>query len=209
MIELSALCLSLKLASVTSIILLVFGLPLAYFVANSKSHWTSVFETFLLLPIVLPPTVLGFYLLIGLSSVGWAFTFTGLVVGSVIYSFAFAFQSFVTGFQGVDREFFEVSASLGDSPTKTFFRVALPLAKNSIYTGVLLSFAHTLGEFGAVLMIGGNIQGETRTLSISVYDQVQSLDFKSAHRTSIFLLCFSFGILLFISVLKKKTGYRR
>lgn len=209
MIELSSLILSLKLASVTSFILLISGLPLAYVVARSQSRWMSVFETILLLPVVLPPTVLGFYLLIGLTSIGWAFTFIGLVIGSIIYSFAFAFQSFVTGFQSIEHEFFDVSASLGDSPFKTFFRVALPLAKNSIYTGLLISFAHTLGEFGAVLMIGGNIQGETRTLSISIYDQVQSLDFKSAHRTSLFLLCFSFGILLFVSLLKKKVGQRR
>ncbi len=208
MIEFDALFLSLKLASLTSLILLFFGLPLAFVIARSQTKWTSLIETLLLLPIVLPPTVLGFYLLIALSSGGLAFTFFGLVVGSVIYSFSFAFQSFVSGFQSIAHEFYEVSASLGDSPFKTFLRVAIPLAKNYIYTGMLLSFAHTLGEFGAVLMIGGNIPGETRTLSVSIYDQVQSLDFKSAHRTSLFLLGFSFAILLFVNLLKRKSQKR-
>ena len=205
MIEFDALLLSLKLAGATSFILLIVGLPLAYLVARSQTKWTSLLETFLLLPMVLPPSVLGFYLLIALSSIEWAFTFTGLVLGSVIYSFSFAFQSFVSGFQNIDSEFYEVSASLGDSPAQTFFRVALPLSRNSIYTGLLLSFAHTLGEFGVILMIGGNIRGQTRTLSISIYDQVQSLDFKSAHHTSLFLLGFSFCILFLVNLLKRKS----
>ncbi len=209
MIEMEALFLSLQLASLTSLILLLVGLPLSYFLARTQTAWSSLVESILLLPIVLPPTVLGFYLLIALSSINLAFSFAGLLLGSVIYSFSFAFQSFMSGFQSIDSEYFEVSASLGDSPVKTFLRVALPLARNSIMSGVLLSFAHSLGEFGAVLMIGGNIKGQTRTLSISLYDQVQSLDFKAAHRTSVFLLILSFLILSSVNLLKRNTRFRR
>ncbi len=209
MIEIDALYLSLRLAFLTSLIVLVIGLPISYMFARSRSSWIKLLESILLLPIVLPPSVLGFYLLISLSSIGWAFSFAGLLVGSIIYSFSFAFQSFVAGFKTIEAEYFEVSASLGDSATKSFFRVALPMAKNSIIAGTLLSFAHTLGEFGVVLMIGGNIRGQTRTLSIAIYDQVQALDFESAKRTSIFLLAFSFFILVLINYFKDKNEVAR
>ncbi len=209
MIETQALILSFELASITCLFLILVGLPLAYWISRAQSKWTSLIETFMLLPIVMPPTVLGFYLLIGLTSIGLAFTFVGLVVGSVIYSFSFAFQNFVSGFQAIDSEFFEVSSSLGDSAFKSFVRVAIPLAKNSIFSGILISFAHTLGEFGAVLMIGGNIKGQTRTLSISIYDQVQSLDYRAAHKTSLFLLFLSFSILLLVNLLKRNTWSKK
>jgi molybdate transport system permease protein len=204
MIDLNALGLSLKLATVTSLLLLILSLPLAYCMSRSRSQWTHILESILLLPIVLPPTVLGFYLLYFLSSVHLAFTFSGLLFGSILYSFPFAFQSFLSGFQSIDEDFFEVSSSLGDSHLQTFLRVAIPMARNSILSGVLLSFAHTLGEFGVVLMVGGNIEGQTRTLSISIYDQVQSLDFEKAHATAFFLLIFSFFILMLLGFLRKK-----
>ncbi len=209
MIDISALGLSLKLATVTSLALLFLSLPIAYLISRWRSPLKHFVESFLLLPIVLPPTVLGFYLLCFLSSFHLAFTFSGLVFGSMIYCFPFAFQSFLSGFQSIDEDFFEVSASLGDSPFQTFLNVAIPISRHSILSGLLLSFAHTLGEFGVVLMIGGNIEGQTRTLSISIYDQVQSFDFKSAHMTSLLLLIFSFLCLLALSWLRRQKVARR
>ncbi len=209
MIDLNALGLSLKLATLTSLLLFLISLPLAYWMSRSRSKLTHFLESFLMLPIVLPPTVLGFYLLYFLSSVHLAFSFSGLLFGSIIYSFPFAFQSFLAGFQSIDEDYYEVSASLGDSFWQCFMRVAVPMSQNSILAGLLLSFAHTIGEFGVVLMVGGNIAGQTRTLSISIYDQVQSLDFEKAHATALFLLILSFICLMILSLLRKKRRVSR
>jgi molybdate transport system permease protein len=209
MIDLNALTLSLRLASLTSLVLFLISLPLAYWMSRSQSKLTQILESILLLPIVLPPTVLGFYLLYFLSSVHLAFSFSGLLFGSVLYSFPFAFQSFLSGFQSIDEDYFDVSASLGDSFWQSFLRVAIPMSRNSILSGILLSFAHTIGEFGVVLMVGGNIAGQTRTLSISIYDQVQALDFEKAHATALFLLIFSFISLMLLSLLRKKRRVLR
>ena len=153
---------------------------------------------------MLPPTVLGFYLLKILAPVGLAFSFTGLLIASVIYSFPYAIQPFLASFRGIDRGLFEVAGTLGARPLDTFFRVVLPLALPGILSGSVLCFAHTLGEFGVVLMIGGNIPGVTRTLSISIYDQIQVLDYESANRTAAFLLFVSVLALLIRHFLEKK-----
>src|ERR1700722_16527388 len=183
-IDWKAFRLTVELAILVSAALLVIGLPLAYWIAFSPSRWRFLVGAVVALPIVLPPTVLGFYLLVALGSqspVGrwWqsvtghtlAFTFTGLVIGSIIYSLPFAVQPFAASFLSVDRKLLAASATLGASSFRTFFRVIMPLSVPGLITGVALAFAHTLGEFGVVLMVGGNIPGVTRTISISVYDQ--------------------------------------
>src|ERR1700674_2457355 len=196
-----ALVTTLKLASATSMILIVIGLPLSYWIAFSKWRWKFVVEAVVALPLVLPPTVLGFYVLLAmgphgpLGRFGLAFTFPGLVLGSVLYSLPFAVQPIAAAFGSVDRKYIEASWMLGVSNLETFFRVIVPQSWAGVMTGVVLSFAHTLGEFGVVLMVGGNIPGVTRTLSIDIYDQVQSLNYSSAARTSLVLLLLSFLIL--------------
>lgn len=197
----SALLLTLRLAGITTVILLAFALPLAYWLAFSTSRWKTPIQAIFALPIVLPPTVLGFYLLIALgpqTSLGrglthllghtLAFSFTGLVVGSVIYSFPFALQPLTTGFAATDRSLIDAAATLGSGRFDRMRRIVLPLARGSLLTAGVLSFAHTIGEFGVVLMIGGNIPGATRTLSISLYDQVQDFNYAQANRTALFLL---------------------
>ncbi|MDT8069120.1 MAG: molybdate ABC transporter permease subunit [Terriglobia bacterium] len=203
--ETRALILSLRLALIVSLALLVLGLPLAYWIAYSRRSWKFLVEAVVSLPLVLPPTVLGFYLLVALgaqSPLGrwwqsltghtFAFTFEGLVIGSIIYSFPFAVQPFAASFAAVDRKLLAASATLGASSWKTFRRVILPLSLPGVITGFTLSFAHTLGEFGVVLMIGGNIPGATRTISIAIYDDVQALDYATANHAAIFLLLVSF-----------------
>jgi molybdate transport system permease protein len=200
--------LTVELALVVSATLLVLGLPLAYWIAFSRWRWKFVIEAFVALPIVLPPTVLGFYVLVALgtqSPVGrlWrsltghtlAFTFTGLVIGSILYSLPFAVQPFTASFSAVDRKLLAASATLGASPLRTFFRVVLPLSLSGVITGVVLAFAHTMGEFGVVLMIGGNIPGVTRTVSIDIYDQVQASNYASANAMALLLLVFCFAVL--------------
>src|SRR5947209_4941494 len=177
-----AIGLSLRLASCTTLVLCVLGLPFAYWLATTRWRWKFLAEAMVALPIVLPPTVLGFYVLLALgprSPLGrrWealtghtlAFTFEGLVIGSIIYSLPFAVQPFAASFAAVDRRLIAASATLGASNTRTFFRVILPLSVSGLVTGVALSFAHTMGEFGVVLMVGGNIPGVTRTVSIDIY----------------------------------------
>lgn len=203
-----AVGLSLRLAAWTSAILLVMGLPLAAWLARSRWRWKFLVEAVVALPIVLPPTVLGFYVLVALgprSPLGQAwfratgstlpFTFEGLLVASVLYSLPFAVQPFAAGLAAVDRHLVEASWSLGASRLATFFRVQVPLARPGIVTGLVLSFAHTLGEFGVVLMVGGNLPGVTRTVSIAIYDDVQALDYAAAARTSALLLAISFTVL--------------
>src|SRR5512133_4262458 len=203
-----AIGLSLRLAACTTLALLVLGLPLAYWLAHSRWRGRFLIEAVVALPIVLPPTVLGFYVLMAIgplsplgrlyeSVVGHRlpFTFEGLLVASVLYSLPFAVQPFAGAFATVDRRLVEASWCLGVGGLGTFFRVVLPLAWPGVLTGVVLSFAHTMGEFGVVLMIGGNLPGITRTASISIYDQVQSLNYAAAHQTSLVLLLFSFVVL--------------
>jgi molybdate transport system permease protein len=204
----TAIWLSVRLATATTAVLLVFGIPIAYWIVYSPRRWKFLVEAVVALPLVLPPTVLGFYVLVAigpLSPVGRAytqlvghglpFTFEGLLVASVLYSMPFAVQPFSAEFAAVDRRLLEASWSLGVSRLSTFRRVVLPLSVRGLVTGIVLSFAHTLGEFGVVLMVGGNLPGATRTVSISIYDAVQSLDYQAASQTSLLLLILSFVIL--------------
>jgi len=217
----AALRLSLVLATLTTLLLLVLGLPLAHWLATSRLRWKFLVEAVVALPLVLPPTVLGFYLLFGLgprSPLGRAweavvghrfpFSFEGLVIASVLYSMPFAVQPFATAISAVDRRLVEASHGLGVSPLGTFFRVTLPLSWNGILAGAVLTFAHTLGEFGVVLMVGGNIAGETRTLSIAIFDHVEALEYGAANRTSALLLGLSFGVLVLVYALQRRPFFR-
>ncbi len=199
---------SLRLSLATMAVLVVVGMPIAYWVAFSTRRWKFLVEAVVALPLVLPPTVLGFYILVSIGSSspagrlvssmtgqGLPFTFGGLLIASVIYSLPFAVQPFSASFASVDRRLIEASWSLGVSRRTTFRRVVLPLSVRGIVTGMVLSFAHTLGEFGVVLMVGGNIPGTTRTISIAIYDSVQALDYQAAWQTSAVLLLISFAIL--------------
>lgn len=207
--DITAFWLTIKLAAVTTVILLLFGSPLAWWLARSQSRFKFIVEAIVALPLVLPPTVLGFYLLIALGQHGpigglaaWlglgpiAFTFTGLVIGSACYSLPFVIQPLQTSFSTVDTHLMETAASLGASKLDQFFSIALPLAKPGVVAAVVLGFAHTLGEFGVVLMIGGNIPGETQLLSVAIYDHVESLEYAQAHKLSALLLLISFAMLL-------------
>ena len=206
----TALWLSIRLAASTTVVLLVVGVPLAYWIVFSPRRWKFLVEAVVALPLVLPPTVLGFYVLIAIGPLspvgrmyarfaghGLPFTFEGLLIASVLYSLPFAVQPFSTEFASIDHRLLEVSWSLGVSRLATFRRVVLPLSVRGLITGIVLSFAHTLGEFGVVLMVGGNLPGVTRTVSISIYDSVQSLDYQAAWRTSLVLLGVSFVTLAF------------
>jgi molybdate transport system permease protein len=203
-----ALWLSVRLATATTVVLLALGVPLAYWIVFSPRRWKFLVEAIVALPLVLPPTVLGFYVLIAIGPLspfgrayaraaghGLPFSFEGLLLASVLYSLPFAVQPFSAEFASVERRLLEASWSLGVSPIATFRRIVLPLSVRGLVTGIVLSFAHTLGEFGVVLMVGGNLPGVTRTVSISIYDAVQSLDYASASRTSLLLLVISFTIL--------------
>lgn len=216
-IDWQALWLTLQLAVTVSAVLLVLGLPIAYWIAYSRWRWKFLIEAVVALPIVLPPTVLGFYVLVALGPHGplgrwWisltghtlAFTFTGLVVGSILYSLPFAVQPFAASFAGVDRRLIAASASLGASPLRTFFRVIAPLSVPGLITGTALSFAHTMGEFGVVLMIGGNIPGITRTVSIDIFDRVQAADYNGANETALLLLALSFSLLVTVYGVNRK-----
>lgn len=205
MIEWQALFLSLKLAGLTTTILFIVGLPLAYFLARRQNVFVSIIESMISLPLVLPPTVLGFYMLVGLSHVQLAFSFTGLLMASTIYSLPFAMQPFIAAFQAVDQNLLEASWILGESKFRTFLRVTIPLSLPGILSGAILAFAHTMGEFGVVLMIGGNIPGVSRTLSMTIYDRVQALQYTEANHTALFLLATSATALLLVSFLRKKA----
>ena len=203
------LFLALRLAAVTTAILLLLGTPLAWWLARSRAPWRPAVEALVALPLVLPPTVLGFYLLIALGPGGplgqaWAalgggplaFTFSGLVIGSVLYSLPFVVQPLETAFAGLGRAPLEAAAALGAAPWDRFLTVAVPLARRGFLSAAVLGFAHTLGEFGVVLMIGGNVPGRTRVVSIAVYDHVEALEYAAAHRLSAVLLAVSFLLLL-------------
>jgi molybdate transport system permease protein len=210
--------LTLELALTVSAVLLVLGMPIAYWVAFSRWRWKFLVEASVALPIVLPPTVLGFYVLVALgprSPLGrwWtsvtghtlAFTFTGLVIGSILYSLPFAVQPFAAAFGSVDRKLIAASATLGASSLRTFLRVIAPLSLPGLITGLVLSFAHTMGEFGVVLMVGGNIPGVTRTVSIDIYDRVQSSDYAGANQTALLLLVICFALLASVYGMNRKA----
>lgn len=212
-----AIWLTLQLASATTAILFALGLPLAYWLATTRWRGKFLIEAVVALPLVLPPTVLGFYLLIAFgphSPLGRAyeqvtggllpFTFQGVLIGSVLYNLPFAVRPFMASFAAVDRKLVEASWCLGVSPLDTFRRVTLPLCWPGILAGLVLTFAHSVGEFGVVLMLGGNIPGVTRTLSITIYDDVQALDYASAGQTAFVLLTFSFVVLCFTHFLGRR-----
>jgi len=220
--DLQAAWLTLRLAAITTAILLVLGTPLAWWLAHTRARGRAAVEAVVALPLVLPPTVLGFYLLVALGRGGpvggllealggrpLAFTFAGLVVGSVVYSLPFVVQPLRSAFAAVGREPLEAAAVLGASPLDRFASVALPLAARGFVTAATLGFAHTLGEFGVVLMIGGNIPGETRVLSVALYDHVEALDYARAHRLSAALLASSFLLLLGVYAADRRAGLGR
>lgn len=209
--DLAALGLTLRLAAVTTVCLLILGTPLALWISSRRTLPRRITQAAVALPLVLPPTVLGFYLLVWLGParvpgralihlIGHplAFSFSGLVVGSVIYSLPFTVQPLVLAFSHVDRNLIEVAATLGAPPNIIFRRVILPLSRTGFLTAAVLTFAHTVGEFGVVLMLGGDIPGVTRTLSISIYDQVQELNYSAADRTALVLVAISFLALLLV-----------
>jgi len=213
-----AFWLTLRLAVVVSALLIALGIPIAYWLTYSRWRWKFLVEAMIALPIVLPPTVLGFYVLMALGSRSplgrwWesltghtlAFTFEGLMIGSVLYSLPFAVQPFAASFTAVDSKLLAASASLGQSPMHTFRRVVLPLSKAGLVTGFALSFAHTLGEFGVVLMVGGNIPGVTRTISIDIYDQVQAGNYSAANHTAFVLLIISFVVLSLVYGMNRRA----
>lgn len=210
-IDWQAMALTLRLAVTVSAILLLLGLPLAYWLAFSTVRWKFLAEAVVALPLVLPPTVLGFYALLAMGSHSplgrwfeqWSghalvFSFPGLVIASVLYSLPFAVQPFAAAFSQIDRRLTDASALLGCSRWQTFLRTVVPLSRGGIVRGVILSFAHTVGEFGVVLMVGGNIPGATRTISLDIYDKVQDLDYTAANHTALLLLVFSLAALTFV-----------
>jgi molybdate transport system permease protein len=203
-----AFWLTIRLAVFVSAILIVIGIPIAYWIAYSAWRWKFLAEAVVALPIVIPPTVLGFYVLLALgprSPLGrwWqlltghslAFTFEGLVIGSILYSLPFAVQPFASSFAAVDQKLIAAAATLGASKTRIFVSVILPLSLSGLITGAALSFAHTMGEFGVVLMVGGNIPGVTRTVSIEIYDQVQAANYAAANQTALVLVMIAFAVL--------------
>ena len=209
--------LTLELAAITTVTLLIVATPLAWWLARSRARWKEVVATVVSLPMVLPPTVLGFYLLVAMGARspigraweawtghGLAFTFEALVIASILYSLPFAVQPFAASFAQIDHSLLEASAILGAGPLRTFWRVIVPLALDGILTGAILTFAHTLGEFGVVLMVGGNLPGITRTVSISIYDDVQGMNFAAAHETALVLLVFSFVTLSVVYAVARK-----
>ncbi|AEG31190.1 molybdate ABC transporter permease subunit [Thiomicrospira cyclica] len=215
--ELQALWLTFKLAFYTTVILVVFGAPLAWWLAFTESRWESLVSALIALPLVLPPTVLGFYLLIILGPYGWvggtmeamgldhlAFSFTGILIGSVIFSLPFAIQPMREGFASMPRNPIHAAATLGAGPIDRFFTVILPLARGGFFTAIVISFAHTLGEFGVIAMMGGSIPGETKVVSIAIYDYTQGMDYAAAHRLSAILLILSFLILAVFYALNRR-----
>jgi molybdate transport system permease protein len=217
-VDWQAVRLSVVLAASTTLVLLFLGLPIAYWLAFTRWRFKFLVEAVVALPLVLPPTVLGFYVLVALgprSPVGrWyealtggtlPFSFQGLLLASVLYSMPFAVQPFASALASVDRRLVEASWCLGVSRRLTFVRVLAPLALPGIVAGMVLSFAHTLGEFGVVLMVGGNLPGRTRTVSIAIYDQVQALDYGAAAATSLFLLSVSFAVLVLTYALQGRV----
>lgn len=217
----SPIRLTLQLAALTTVLLLIIATPIAWWLARTTSRWKEVVATIVALPLVLPPTVLGFYLLIALGPNGlggafggffgmrtFAFTFEGLVFGSVLYSMPFVVQPIRNSFEAMGQRPLEVAATLRASPMDRFLTVAVPLALPGFLTGAVLGFAHTVGEFGVILMIGGNIPGETKVLSVAIYDFVETLRWREAHILSAGMLVFSFLVILSMSLLARRSGRR-
>jgi len=217
-VDIQALLLSLQLAAIVCLALLVIGLPIAYWIAFSPWRWKFLVESVVALPLVLPPTVLGFYVLIALGArspigqawsgvfgQGLAFSFEGLVIASILYSLPFAVQPFAAAFSQMDRGLMEAAALLGASRLRTFVQIIVPLSLNGIVTGIVLSFAHTLGEFGVVMMVGGNLPGETRTVSVAIYDDVQALEYARANTTAFALVLFSVAVLVVVYALNRRV----
>ena len=220
--DLSALLVTIKLASITTIILILVGTPIAWWLSQTRFKFKAVIEAIIALPLILPPTVLGFYLLMTLGTNGTignfleslggssiAFTFTGLVVGSVIYSLPFVVQPLQNSFGSIGKQPMEVAATLGASKLDRFFTVAVPLARSGFITASVLGFAHTVGEFGVVLMIGGNIPGETGVLSIAIYDHVEAMEYGQAHVLAGGLLVLSFVMLLVVYIFNRRFSIMR
>ncbi|MBE9503460.1 MAG: molybdate ABC transporter permease subunit [Proteobacteria bacterium] len=210
--------LSVKLSFVTTVFLIIFGIPIAFWLANTKSRIKPIIEAITALPIVLPPTVIGFYILLAIGQKGpigklyeslfdtqLAFSFSGLVVGSFFYSLPFAVQPIQAAFEGVDKGLVEASWTLGKSKRETFYRIIIPMSKRGLITGGVLSFAHTMGEFGVVLMVGGNIPGVTKVASIAIYDEVQAMNYSEANILALFMLFLSFSVLLLIYRFNKRV----
>ena len=221
-LDFSAIIVTIKLAIVSTSILILIGTPIAWWLSQTKFKFKAVFEAIIALPLILPPTVLGFYLLITLGSNGpigklleslggssIAFTFTGLVIGSVIYSMPFVVQPLQNSFSSVGRQPLEVAATLGASKIDRFFSVAVPLSRSGFITAAVLGFAHTVGEFGVVLMIGGNIPGETGVVSIAIYDHVEAMEYGQAHWLAGGLLATSFLMLLFVYITNRHFSIMR
>jgi len=216
--NIEAILVSLQLASTVSVLLLALSLPLAYWLAFTAWRGKFLLESIVALPLVLPPTVLGFYALIAMGPRGvlgkmWsamfghplAFTFSGLVIASLFYSLPFAVQPLVASFESLDRRLLDASAILGAGRFRSFLRIVLPLAWPGVITALVLSFAHTLGEFGVVLMVGGNLPGITRTVSIDIYDRTQALDYAGAHQTALLLLLVSFVVLSIVYGINRRV----
>ncbi|HEU4683720.1 MAG TPA: molybdate ABC transporter permease subunit [Nitrospira sp.] len=214
----TAIWVTFKLATLAASALLIIGLPIAYWLTYSRWRWKFLVESVVALPLVLPPTVLGFYMLVAIgphSPLGTLYTevfghslpfsFQGLLLASIVYSLPFAVQPFATAFEQVDRKLIEASWTLGQSKIQTFFKLIAPLSTAGLVTGVVLSFAHTLGEFGVVLMVGGNIEGVTRTVSIDIYDEVQALNYAGAAKTAAFLLAISYLVLLLVYAVNRRV----
>ena len=221
-LDISAIIVTIKLASLSTAILILIGTPLAWWLSQTRIKFKVIIEAFIALPLILPPTVLGFYLLLTLGPNGpiggfleslggssIAFTFSGLVVGSVIYSLPFVVQPLQNSFSSVGRQSMEVAATLGASKIDRFFTVAVPLARSGFITAAVLGFAHTIGEFGVVLMIGGNIPGETGVLSIAIYDHVETMEYGKAHWLSAGLLIMSFLMLTFVYIFNRHFSIMR
>jgi molybdate transport system permease protein len=212
-----AIFLTLKLASLTTLLLLVIATPLAWWLSQTQSRWRAPVSAMVTLPLVLPPTVLGFYILIVLGPQGWvgqltqslgmgvlSFSFSGLLIGSIIFSLPFAVQPIQYAFEAIGKRPMEVAATLRASPLDAFFTVALPLAKPGLFTATVLSFAHTVGEFGVVLMIGGNIPGKTQVVSTQIYGHVEAMEYTQAHWLAAGMVVFSFAVLIALSRLKRR-----
>ena len=213
-----AIGLTLKLAALTTIILLLVATPIAWWLSQTRSKWRAPISAMVTLPLVLPPTVLGFYLLVLLGPQGWvgmltqslglglmSFSFSGILIGSIVFSLPFAVQPIQYAFEAIGRRPLEVAATLRANPLDAFFTVALPLAKPGLLTATVLTFAHTVGEFGVVLMIGGNITGQTRVVSTQIFGHVEAMEYTQAHWLAAGMVVFSFAVLLCLSLLKKRS----
>jgi molybdate transport system permease protein len=217
--DLQAIWLTIELATLTTLVLLVIATPLAWWLSSTRSRWRAPVSALVTLPLVLPPTVLGFYLLVAMGpdgtlgrltlALGWgtlSFTFTGLLVGSIVFSLPFAVQPIQHAFESIGPRPMEVAATLRARPLDAFFSVALPLARPGLITAAILSFAHTVGEFGVVLMIGGNIPGQTRVVSTQIYGHVEAMEYAQAHWLAAGMVLLSFVVLLALSLMKRRLG---